>query len=550
MARRPELLAVLLVALVVRSANVWLTARLPVAEYQLRWGESDMATAWEWSGRIVAGDLLCRDTVHQYTAWMRDIAPLATWERWWGGKGVYHQAPLHAYALAAMRAVAGDGFLAIALAQMLLGLASVALVFLLAERCFGRAAATLAGLGATLYGPFLLFETLVLRDTIGVTTSLVLLWALARAADGGAGRWLAAGLLFAVAVLARETTLALGPFVLLWIGQRAGWRPVPAAAMLGPFAVGAAAGFLPLVTRNLAVGVAPWALSTRGLETFVYGHAAGGSPVGLALPPAAQSILEGADGDAGAALRLTLASWNGDWAGLLGQELLRLRAMVAGYEAPDNASWYYFADRLPVLRCSLGFAPVVALGLVGLTVAERRADDRILRYFLLSAVIGLEFSMVIGRYRLPAAAVLLVYAGGALAWLGRQGVRGRWWPVVLTTAAAVALALVSAHALGATARRHRYRTAEYLLAGEHHYRHGDLARSLAELEDGLAHAYRGPDQRTLPPGYVTLIEPLVRIYQERGRPADAVPVLARLAADYPDDADLRALVAALSGAGG
>src|SRR5262245_28921388 len=182
MGRRGALGAILGVALAVRLANLWTFVELPIATYQRTWTESDMETAWRWSGRILGGDLLGRDTVHQYTEWMQSIAPLETWERWWGGRGVFHQAPLYAYVLAAMRLVAGDGVLAIALCQLAFGLANVALVFVLAGRVFGGRAAVLAGLGAALYGPLVFHEPFLLRDTVAVTCSLVLLTALLRAA--------------------------------------------------------------------------------------------------------------------------------------------------------------------------------------------------------------------------------------------------------------------------------------------------------------------------------------------------------------------------------
>lgn len=223
--RGRALVAVLALALAVRVLNLWLMSRLPVAEYQFHWAESDMATSWAWSGRIISGDILGRDTPHQYTSWMREWAPLETWERWWGGRTVFHQAPLYAYALAAMRLVAGDGFWGIGLCQAMLGVANVALVYLLAARLFGGAVPVIAALGAALYGPFLLHETLVLRDTLGVTVSLLLLWWLAGCDDARALPWLVAGWLFALALLAREATLVFGPFVALWIARRFGRHP-------------------------------------------------------------------------------------------------------------------------------------------------------------------------------------------------------------------------------------------------------------------------------------------------------------------------------------
>jgi hypothetical protein len=59
-----------------------------------------MAASWTWSGRILAGDVIGWDPPHQYTSWMRAWAPLETWHRWWGGRTVFHQAPLWAYTLA------------------------------------------------------------------------------------------------------------------------------------------------------------------------------------------------------------------------------------------------------------------------------------------------------------------------------------------------------------------------------------------------------------------------------------------------------------------
>src|SRR5438067_421910 len=298
------------------------------ADYQRTWQESDMAFSWAWSGRILEGDVLGRDTIHPNTQWMRDMAPLESWERWWGGKHVFHQAPLYAYALAAARLVAGDGFWGVGLCQALMGVGSVALVFLLAAQLFAGAVPAIAALGAALYGPFLLHEPLLVRDSLGVTTSLLLLWWLARC-DAGVRRWLVAGALFALALLARESTLLFGPLIGLWIVQR--FRAEPRILRRAALALvaGAALGFAPLVARNLAVGAPPLSFSTRALDTFVYGNAADSSLVSTRIPSATRTILEQADGHLGRAIRLTLATYDGDWRRLVANEWFKLRAIFA-----------------------------------------------------------------------------------------------------------------------------------------------------------------------------------------------------------------------------
>lgn len=543
MTRRRVLLLVLVFAMAARLANLSVMLRLPVAEYQRTWGEGDMATAWEWSGRIVAGDRLGRDTPHQYTSWMQEIAPRETWERWWGGRGVFHQAPLYAYVLAAMRWVVGDGIWAIGLCHLGLGLVNVCLITLLADRMFGRLAALVAGLGAALYGPFMLFETFLLRDTLAVTTALLLLVMLTGADGARRWHWFAAGAFFALAVLARETTLLFAPFVVLWVVQRFGPRPAVCATVLPSFVVGALVVFLPLVARNLVVGVVPWALSTRGVEAFIAGHAAGGSPFGYALPPAFRSVLEASGGRLGPAIRLTLATYDGHWGQLLAHEVAKLGAVVSRYEAMDNVNWYYFADRSPMLAWSLRWNLVLAFGLVGLWTSERRGDDRILAYFLLATLAGLMYATVIGRFRLVPAAVLLVYAGGAVAWMVRQVGARHWGAAACAGAAVVALIGLSAGVLAGVESRQRYRAAEFFMAAKYEYEHAERGAALDELRAGLATAYRGPEQRTVPVDYVQLLQPLVVVAYELGRDAEARAELERLAHDYPADPTLRGMLA-------
>lgn len=302
-----------------------------------------METSWRWSGQILRGDLLSREPAYAYPQWMREIAPAETWERWWGGRGVFFRAPLYGYLLAGGRAIVGDGFWGIALCQLALALAGVWLTFLLAERFFGTWAALAAGLGSALFGPSLLYEAFLLRDPLTATCSLAMLWALVRAPETGLPGWFLAGLSFAVSLLAREATLAFAPFVVLWALQRLGARR--GAGALGALLAGAVLALAPLVARNVAVGVSPWALSSRGVEEIVIGHAAGGSVAALSIPPATGAILAQSDARLAPAIRLTLASYDGRWGDLAAHEVARLRAIVSRHEGADNASYAYFAQR-------------------------------------------------------------------------------------------------------------------------------------------------------------------------------------------------------------
>ena len=225
--------------------------------------------------------------------------------------------------------------------------------------------------------------------------------------------------------------------------------------------------------------------------------------------------------------------------------MAKLGAILSRYEAMDNVNWYYFADRSPALAWSLRYELVLALGLVGLWTPGKRVDARILAYFLLAGLAGLMYATIIGRFRLVPAAVLLVYAGGAVVWIGRQVSARHWAAAAGAGVVVVALIVLSASTLAGVQARHRYRAAEFLMAAEHEYQHGERARALDELRAGLATAYRGPDQRALPADYVQLLRPFVVVAHELGRDAEARAEVERLARDYPDDATLGAIVAVI-----
>jgi hypothetical protein len=296
---------------------------------------------------------------------------------------------------------------------------------------------------------------------------------------------------------------------------------------------------MPLVARNVAVGVAPWALASSGVETFIHGHAAGASTSALVIPPATRSILEQSDGQFVPAVRLTLDTWEGDWGRLVQHEFVKLGTILSNYEGTDNVSWQYFADRSPILPWLFRFGIVLAIGLVGMLAPGARADRRLLVYFLIAAWLGLMYGVVLGRYRLVSAAVLWIYAGAAVTWIHTTVLERRWKAAGGILLAAVMIGSLSMNSLAEVRRRNRYRASEYFLAAKTYLAAGEKERSFEEMREGLRRAYRGPDQTELPGDFRLLLQPFVLVGHGLGRDVELAADLETLVRAYPSDPDLR-----------
>lgn len=148
----------------------------------------------------------------------------------------------------------GEELRSLALAQHLVGLATVAATYGLGRLTFGRPAGLLAGLLVALSGPLLIYERYVMSEALfGLTLALTLLAAVFALRRGRWQLWLAAGLALGAAILTRPVAQALIPLLGLaaLAGQGRRWRPGLLAA--GALLVGVAALQGPWVLRNALI---------------------------------------------------------------------------------------------------------------------------------------------------------------------------------------------------------------------------------------------------------------------------------------------------------
>lgn len=385
-----------------------------------------------------------------YDFWARRIA-----EGEWIGRAIFYQDPLYPYFLGAFYALFGRALTALGVVQGLLGSANVVLLGAVTSRLAGRRAGWIAAGIAALYGPFVFYDGLVLKTFLEVLTLNAAVWVLlATSATGGRGsvwRGVAAGAVLGLGSLARANYLALAPLALLWLlffekapgfqdrassAARLWLRPPTQAERAAALGILAGLGIvlLPVLARNRAVG-GDWVLTTaQAGQNFYIGNnpenRRGVYQAPSFVRPDPQHEQEDfhreAERRTGRALKPSEASRF--WADearryvaahpgrFLGQCLTRVGLLLHRHEIPDNEDYRFWARFSPGLRWNpVRFDLLGPLAIAGLVLGWWHRQRLALLYLLLGGYLAsVALFFVLGRYRLPAASLMIPFAALAM----------------------------------------------------------------------------------------------------------------------------------------
>jgi hypothetical protein len=404
---------------------------------------------------------------------------------------------------------------------------------------FGAVAAWIAGIGAAAYPIFPFFDGQLLDPALSVPVTVAAALATVEAARGGERtRALAAGL-WSVAAIVRPPLLvaaAVLPLSLVRRGERRAAARAVAIILVLPLLVTA---------RNASVGDGAFIATQGGLNFYLgNGRDADGVAATFAEAPTALgygmvvAATRSAEAREGRALRpsevsahyvrRTLGEIAHDPARWL--RLLVKKAVVfwGSREIPNNHDPALFAEVVPVMRWAAGWWLWAPLGVVGLVFAWRRPGVPVLAGIV--GAVWLENVLFFGngRFRVPAAPLLVVAGAGALAVIAR-GLRGdRVRRPVRWLAAACGLGLLF-HANPYGIPREVW-PMSYVLVAEAERDRGEPVRALRWIERALA------EEPALYPARFAQVQLLRRT----GRTAEALEVVERLLRAVPNDAQLRA----------
>jgi 4-amino-4-deoxy-L-arabinose transferase-like glycosyltransferase len=434
-----HILLILAVAAGIRLASYVAIKDGPVP-YLHHWTESDMFFFNEWSREIAAGDWLSREAGRPFHSWHDHIArrvhqrsgssepygPAVRDEYWdrWLGERVFYQDPFYPYALAGLRALGQDPPGIVFFLQGLLGLGTSLLVYLVTLRLFGDSAGLIAGLMAALYGPLILFESVLLRE------SLITFLVVASVASGlkalenpdRRGWLLMTGALCGLAFMVKSSALLFLPAFLAILAHRLKSLPRSALAAAGLCLLGFGILLSPLAARNVAVGAPPWAAAGSGPITFVNHNAADyRGDMGDTLSEYADEVMEESGGRFIPAVMATLNTHTGagSWPKLVFQKLL---AFWHWYETPNNTSYDYFRMEVGgVAIAFLGFGVIAPLALAGYLLGFRRKHEFVLACVpLMAGLFTVAIFYHLSRFRLPVAVAMIPFAAMGVVAIGKS----------------------------------------------------------------------------------------------------------------------------------
>ena len=447
----------------------------PLASWHL-WMETDEHAYVEWSARLATGNWADVPAYRAYFNWQKEYGPPETWERWYQ-ENAYYAGPLYPYGLAALRELFGSPFLPARILQLLLACAASAALAAAVQRVseeflrMGKRggapggdrslrAAAWAGLAAGVlyggYGPLVFHDFFLYRD--GPVAHLsTLLVALPLVLGGSAAFGL--GLLAGAAVLTKQTVLPLALVSLYSLSRKSpGGRERGRSLLFGLLGLALPLGVL--AARNISAGVPPLTFDTRQAIGLAWGNGFGADATTHA-PPEMKEILEKAAGSTLKTAALVLEGYRAKPLELPKLFLKKIATFFNAYEVPDNANFYFFRDRLGMLKVLPVFPCLLGVGLAGLFAARtrgalRREEGLLAAVGILTPLAACLLVQTTSRYRAGAIAPLALGAGLFLLFTFEEMRRRKWRAASLLALPAAALSFVPLLPSAIPAGRHRW----------------------------------------------------------------------------------------------
>ena len=403
------------------------------------------------------GFLLQGGDNYTYDRWANEIAS----QFWLGWDRVpFFHGPLYPYFLSLIYLRFGHQHDPAAWTQRLLGAVSVVLIFYLARRTFGKKAGWFAGLGAAFCPLSLFYEGELLVETLLVFLHLSTLCVFLEAAARKTWKWWpVCGFMAGLCCVCRPNVMLLVPFAACWIVLAATgtWKKRGLSSLV--FTVVTLAVIAPVTALNYSETGRFMPVTYSGSYNLYIGNAP--DAIGVFFTPPSMKVIREAEQkeDVDIHWRAYLLKECLKDPLLLPRKLwLKTKLFWQGGELPCDVNFYVRREFSPLYASPFRWAVVAPLVLIGLALAFKKQPPRrltdarvLLAVYLLIYAFSVILVFVPGRLRMPALAVLFIFAGYALATVLEavlQGVKsGKVRPLIYPAATILVLWAVLGFAL-------------------------------------------------------------------------------------------------------
>ena len=347
------------------------------------------------------------------------------------GSGPFFRAPFYAYFLGLIYTIFGPSLAAAKIIQHLIGAASCAVVFLFADRYFGRKVAILSGFISALNWALIYHEDELLLDSLLVLFSVLLLWSLILAAERKSTAWMfISGALLGISSITRPNYLAFLPLIPLWLffvwGREYRRLLISTAAVV----LGCVLLIIPVTLRNIIVGHDAVLIASQGGINFYIGNNRYADGATAQMPEFgstwqysdAEYLAKSESGRLGKEMKQSEVSAFFYRRGIefikneplrwLGLMAIKLDYFWNGFEISNNQNLYFYRRFASITRILPPVFYIISpLSLIGLWLIFRGdARFRITAYFVLIYMLTVIAFFVNSRFRLPVLPVLIILA--------------------------------------------------------------------------------------------------------------------------------------------
>lgn len=336
-----------------------------------------------------------------------------------GGKDIYSQSPLYPYFLALIYSLFGHSSVMARIFQMIMGAGICVLLYLIGSRIFNRTVAVISGIICSLYGVLIFYEGELLRVTITVFLTVLLVFSITRLSKSKkAVIWLIPGIVLGLLILCRPNNIILILFILAWIFYTTLKKKKLLAERFICFSFGVLLALTPLFIRNHIVGVNLFSMSSQGVNAFICGHDSRSTGCGF-YHIQDDTYLGKNQIQTCFNILKTAFKTPSKW---FKQQAKKFNAFWNGYEIPNNSNFYLSRKFSSLLSLPLpGFVFIASMGIIGIIVSIQNWQKYLLVYLI---IIGCFCSVmafyILSRFRQPIVPFLILFTGFFIDWLWKK----------------------------------------------------------------------------------------------------------------------------------